>query len=162
MTSAISLFTFICQAITFNKAGEEWWALLIPFYGTYVKCKIGNKKHLFVPMLIVSLISCAISLFFCFVLLSRFDEFSRSIDASNTPVSFLIEIFASYMLCLACLVVCGLVNTVFNCMVSVGIAHQFKQSTAFGVGLTFIAPVFYAIIAFSSSIKYNNSLHWGW
>lgn len=37
------------------------------------------------------------------------------------------------------------------------IAHKFNKSTGFGIGMAFLAPIFFAILAFDKNCQYNKS-----
>ena len=44
-----------------------------------------------------------------------------------------------------------LLNFVINIIVSIGIAENFGKGTGFGLGLAFLNPIFYPILAFGSA-----------
>ena len=44
-----------------------------------------------------------------------------------------------------------LLNFVMNIIVSIGVAENFGKGTGFGLGLAFLGPIFYPILAFGSA-----------
>ena len=44
-----------------------------------------------------------------------------------------------------------LLNFVMNIVVSIGVAENFGKGTGFGLGLAFLGPIFYPILAFGSA-----------
>lgn len=41
---AIMLFKIVAYWFLFEKAGEDGWKALVPFYNSYVLCKISKKR----------------------------------------------------------------------------------------------------------------------
>ncbi|MBE5870074.1 MAG: signal peptidase I [Lachnospiraceae bacterium] len=94
---AFSIAVIIAQCKVFEKAGEPWWAAIVPFYNTYKLFEIvyGNGwkfLFLFIP----------------------------------------------------------LVNIYFIIKLSINLANVFGEGTGFGLGLLFLAPVFYCILGFGN------------
>ena len=53
---AIVIFMCVVMWKINEKAGQPGWACLIPFYSSYIDCKVAKKKWLFVPQLINSIV----------------------------------------------------------------------------------------------------------
>ena len=142
---AISIFMIVVVWKINVKAGEPGWACLIPFYSSWVDCKVAKKKWLFVPQLITGIVM-VISLFTAMIGVAM--SFATMLDTSvsygsglmiGSIIVFIISVIASI---------------VFNVIYSIGLANAFGQGTGFVLGLIFLPNIFKAIIAFSGNIQY--------
>lgn len=50
------------------------------------------------------------------------------------------------------LMIIPLINIVFNIIVTIGIAENFRKSAAFGIGLFFLPFIFYPMLGFSDAV----------
>lgn len=120
-----------------EKAHEEGWKVLIPFYNQYIFHKIAGATKYFWHSLI------AVGGIFFAAFLGGF------LMALGNDVA---TIFGA----LAMLGILALAGYAIYCSVKfcILLARSFGKSGGFAAGLIFLAPIFYCIIAFSSEIRY--------
>jgi len=158
----ISIFEFVCECLTVRKSGNPWWALLIPFYSTYILCKMGKKPKLFWIYLPFEIIACAIIFVAMFIYVQVFSIAFYSIAAGpyvsdeigNYLNGLLGDNVAAWLAILAVMFLFSIGSIIINVILFTSIAKAFGRSGWFGIGLIFIPVVFWAILAFDSTIEY--------
>ncbi len=158
----ISIFTFVSECLTVKKSGNPWWGLLIPFYSTYVLCKMGKKPKLFWVYLPIEILLGAVYSVFSFIYVQTlsFAFYSAAVgqNISDDIADYLTELLDGNMLALLAVLAVALVVSIASLIISVilciSIAKAFGRSGWFGVGLLFVPVVFWAILAFDSTIEY--------
>ena len=164
----LTIFEFVCQCLTVKKSGNPWWALFVPFYSTYVCCKMGKKPKLFwiyLPLeILIYLVSfAALFLYMTFVLqilAAMFYAGAAGSFAADEILSYIEEATESGIIPLPVIIVLSAVTLldlaygVLELILRIAIAKAFGKSGWFGVGLLLIPVVFWAILAFDSSVEY--------
>ena len=141
---AIVIFMCVVMWKINEKAGQPGWACLIPFYSSYIDCKVAKKKWLFVPQLINSIVM-VIATFT--MVIGVFLAFAMAIEGSGGGAGLLIG-------SMVILFITSIISIVFNVIYSDGLAKAFGQGVGYTIGLIFLPNIFKAIIAFSNNIKY--------
>ena len=141
---AIVVFMCIVMWKINEKAGQPGWACLIPFYSSYIDCKVAKKKWLFVPQLINSIVM-VIATFT--MVIGVFLAIAMAIEGSGGGAGLLIG-------SMVILFITSIISIVFNVIYSDGLAKAFGQGVGYTIGLIFLPNIFKAIIAFSNNIQY--------
>ena len=126
----------------FVKAGKPGWYALIPFLNIYQLYKLAWSKAAGVTLLI--LMGVTTGLFSWGVLGARFTTRADSIaGAMNTFIRLNSMIWVAYILIL--------LISIINIICYVYLAKAFGRSGWFAVGLVFLTPIFFCIMAFGKS-----------
>ena len=133
----------IAWAKIFHKAGERWWKILIPIYGSYCQYKIADSQGLFWGTLVVSTCSSVITRLVAGSIARNTYVFERP----NTTAVTVIAIIA------------GIIVLIMSCVFEVRLAHVFGKGNGFAVGLILLNPIFVLILAFGSAeyVYYSGS-----
>lgn len=143
----VSMFVIILLAVEywflFEKANEDGWKALIPCYDEYIKHKIVKLERLFwVKLAIVGAMGLTATLFINSMIVKfmgfRFMRNSMGVTSMILALMFMVEI--------ALLLIVDLKKAMAT-------AKKFGKSTAFGLGLAFLEPIFVAILAFDDKVK---------
>lgn len=138
-----------------EKAGEQGWKAIIPFYNSYTLYKKFWEKKWFW----ISLIPTAITTIGTFVLIvliimaAVFSGSAKGFDAS-AGFSALAGSIIGFAGAVFLMVAGAIFSFVLNVILNVKIAKAFGKSGGFAVGLILLAPVFYMILGCSKDIKY--------
>lgn len=124
----LAVVYYVCIAIAgwkiFAKAGEAGWKALIPLYNVYIMYKIGWKGMFF----------------FVWFALAAVYSFLAGQGASNP---------STMMTALTGLV--SLLTFGVRLIQNLKLSKAFGHGTGFGLGLTFLTPIFLLILGFGSS-----------
>lgn len=133
----------IAWARLFHKAGERWWKILIPIYGTYCTYKVADSQGLFWGSLVVSGVSTLVTRLVANGIARNTYYFERP----NTTAITIITAISSIIL------------LIISCVFMVRLAHVFGKGNGFAVGLILLYPIFILILAFGSAeyVYYNGS-----
>ncbi len=130
---AVSVFELVCMWKIFVKAGEGGWKCLIPVYNLYVYMKICWEAKYFI-YLILGIVGAVIIV---------------AVGAAGNSGG--LAGFALVLVIALCIAI-----SVLAIISMVKLARRFGKSGGFAVGLIFLSPVFYAILAFDNS-NYDRS-----
>lgn len=134
---ALTVWMIVCMWKIFKKAGRKWRESLIPIRNIWVLFKIAGHKNRFRCFFIVPIVWIILSVIFRFLW--------------NTWTGWeslmTIKSFINWILGL-CATILPLVATV---LVSLWLAKKFGKHWAFWLGLLFLSPIFYGILAFDKS-----------
>lgn len=119
----------------FDKAGIAGWKSLIPIYSDYCTYKISWRTTFFWILMAAGVVSGVIS--------GRISAFSENGD----PVPMILSLLST---------AAGLAVTVINLIMNIKLSERFGHGILFGLGLTFLTPVFTMILAFGSSEYLGN------
>ena len=146
MEYLVSVFMIVVLWFVFVKAERPGWAAIIPFYHSYLANEIAGLK---VIWFIIGM-SCAIisSILLTFGIIMTIGGLSHDIPTIGTGTS----VIGIMMIIVGFLI--SILPMIWWALIANGIAKAFGQSTGFAVGIFFLSPVFLAIIAWSSDIKY--------
>lgn len=150
----MGILLIIARWMLFEKAGEQGWASIIPFYNRYCLFKVSKRTELFWWWLgaqVASIVAYVVVVVDFVIMLihglGRIGGGSYGSAAYSRDMVILI-IF------LILIILTGIANIVFHAILCGGLAEVFEKTTGFAVGLFFLPCVFYCILAFSSRIKY--------
>ena len=119
----------------FDKAGIAGWKSLIPIYSDYCTYKIAWSTTFFWILMAAGMGSGFIT--------SRISAMTESGDSVPALLSVLSTVV-------------GLAITIINLLMNIKLSERFGHGILFGLGLTFLTPVFTMILAFGSSDYYGN------
>lgn len=131
------VLSLVARWKVFDKAGIAGWKSLIPIYSDYCTYKIAWETKFFWIFLILGAVSGFIS-----------NRMSAYTESGNT-VPFLLSVL-SYLI--------GLAIFVINLAMNINLAKRFGNSTAFGVGLAFLTPIFTMILGLGASEYRGNPI----
>ena len=119
----------------FDKAGIAGWKSLIPIYSDYCTYKISWSTAFFWLFLVMSLAS------------GYFSGRISTLTENGDEIPVLISLMSTIV---------GLVVTVVNLVMNIKLAQKFGHGVLFGLGLTFLTPLFTLILGLGSSEYYGN------
>ena len=129
------ILVLVARWKVFDKAGIAGWKSLIPIYSDYCTYKISWKTTFFWILMAAGIVSGVVS--------SRMTAFSENGD----PVPMILNLLSA---------AAGLTVTVINLLMNIKLSERFGHGILFGLGLTFLTPVFTMILAFGSSEYFGN------
>ncbi len=153
-STAMAILTIVGTWMVFNKANDNGWAAIIPFYREYVMARIADKKNAFWGYLISTIIAFfgwiafVVSLVVVFLQLIGTGMSFAGIDVSSygmigvMTISLLIAGIAS------------LVQFIVKIILYVGLTKNFGLNGGWVVGLIFLPGVFFLIMGVSDNIRY--------
>ena len=115
----------------FDKAGIAGWKSLIPIYSDYCTYKISWKTTFFWILMAAGIVSNQMS----------------SYTENGETVPMMLSLLST---------AAGLAATVINLLMNIKLSEKFGHGILFGLGLTFLTPVFTMILAFGSSEYFGN------
>lgn len=145
VSTLIPVFTIIMYWLVFEKANESGWKILIPFYGEYIIYKIAKKEKLFWWKLGIVIVTGILSLIVM--------GFTIYIGFKTEGIHNLILLFIAVALYMFGQSIALLVLRIKR---SIALSKVFGQTTAFGIGILFLEPIFIAILALNSNIQYHS------
>ena len=122
----VTLCMFISQARLLSKAGEGWWKLLIPFYGSYALYKIARCVGLFWA----TLFAAGAFIGGLFWLVPAASDGDGDMLLGAVAIVFFIILF------------------VFAAIYCVHLARAFGKGGGYALGLLLLPPVFIPLLAF--------------
>ena len=151
----------------FEKAGDQGWKSLIPYFNTWTCCKLADRKQLFVVYLVLSILSNAILtvLYIEGIILTikavELDESSSTLKQISSAFQLSEPVFITIMLLL---VVAVIALTVIRIMINVSFVKRYCNETSVkviaGIGsvkMLFILQVISrCIIAFNDEYVYHD------
>jgi len=145
---AIAILHILGIALTFRKAGEQWWKALIPFYGEWTVAKIARAPKswfwIWLSSIIVAMIPFTIG-----IVMIVFGAYEAAMGFGGEEVvliGVLLTLFGSMIL---------LVSVVFWMMILHKVSKAFGQDIGFTVGFFFLEPVFFMILGLNDKIQYQ-------
>lgn len=143
----ITLVYYVLMVIAdwkiFVKAGEKGWKALIPIYNTYIMFKIVDMQNWFWGLLAVSIIGSII------LSLNGYDltaVTAEQIEARNVAMNNPVNLITALVM--------AVVSIWATILYAIRTAKVFGKSGLFAVGLLFLTPIFWFILAFGKA-KYN-------
>ncbi|MBR3368615.1 hypothetical protein IKG45_02370 [Candidatus Saccharibacteria bacterium] len=136
-----------------EKAGEQGWKALIPFYNSYTLYKVfWEKKWFWISLIPVALTTIGVVALIGFGVMAF--VFANGSSSSNSFVATgIISIIGAVLLMIAGMIFQFVLSVILN----VKIAKAFGKTGGFAVGLILLAPIFYMILGCSKDIKYIKS-----
>lgn len=135
-------------ALLLRKAGEGWWKVFIPVYGTYTQYKVADSTGIFWGMIITSGAYSVISWIISMVAANSVRSYRYGYGYYDTSGS----LTALMVLTIIYLIVIVLFH-IFFC---IHLADAFNRNGGFACGLIFLYPIFLLILAFGpAEYKYR-------
>ena len=155
---AVMVLTIIASWIMYAKAGEHGWAVIVPFYSSYVKFRIAGKQKLFWGYLVASIASIA----GCILLMYEIIASGLSVMTSSYMGSYYDSTYGyagnrigahmGMLIFAVILIIAAMIAAlVMNILCCVGLAHAFGKGAGFACGLIFLNVIFICIIAFNKT-----------
>lgn len=140
------IFSAFCWWKIFEKAGHKGWKAFIPFYEDYVKFGMADKKWMYIPYLILTLVETVVNFIYTALnLIEIADSFTEQLDFSgDLNMLFWIRLIVSILV------------FVISAYVGIVISGKFGKKPIFGVGLGVLEIVFAPILALDRSIYMEN------
>jgi hypothetical protein len=138
------IMTYVGMAVTFEKAGEKWWKALIPLYSFWVEVQIAKAPTkwfwAYIGLMVASIAVLTLGLVAFFVSL----------------------ILGDYLLGSAALLIAGFISLAlfipliyFLSLITHRLSQAFGRGLGFTLGLLFLSPIFWLILAFDDNIQYQ-------
>ena len=157
LSTALTILVLVSQGMVLKKAGRPWWAVLIPYYGTYELFNISGKRKLFWVKLAVNVLIIIAATVAVFSLLGmivsnvgfpldpdRLNDFSFDFEYQEIDMTTLLVGICAIVL----YSILSLVDMIITGVAYWNLSLSFGYEGAFGFGLLFLPYVFFAIIAF--------------
>jgi hypothetical protein len=143
LSTALSIWSVVCMWIIFQKAWRKWWESLIPVWNVYVLFKIAGKKWWFWVLLSLPILWIIVSAIFWLTIKSWWDinEYS-TIYSIKSMVNWILGLLAYILPVMAWITL------------PYWLTKKFGQSNWFYIGMLFLTPIFFWILAFSDT-KYE-------
>ena len=169
ITLGLFILLIISQGVLLDKANDQWWKILIPFYGEYSMYKIARKKALWFVKFIIAILATIVLIVllvnFVGTFIQTMSSYVPSISTNQTLlpetsveiINVLIEnIISNQVLIISFLLLSmfSLVSDIIRIVYYVGLSHSFGKSGVFAVGLFFLNVIFLPILAFSKDAEY--------
>ena len=113
--------TLVARWKVFDKAGIEGWKSLIPLYSDYCTYKISWQTKFYWILMAATIVSGIVS--------SRISGYAENGDTVPAILNALSTIL-------------GLAVMVINLLMNIKLSEKFGHGILFGLGLTFLTPVF--------------------
>ena len=138
---ALCVLRIVGEWKVFVKAGKPGWAALIPFYNVWVLYEISGVNPLFSLFLVGG------------NLLSLLGNVLNIIANSGNDYNAGVGIFSILVnLSSSALSIASIVFTVIAC---INLAKCFKKEGVYGLGLAFLAPIFFPMLGFDKNSEYS-------
>ena len=129
------VLTLVARWRIFDKAGIAGWKSLIPIYSDYCTYKIAWRTSFFWAMLVLGGVAGFIA--------NRMGVYT---DAGETVPALLTALNSA----------CSLAVAVINLLMNVNLSKKFGHGVLYGLGLTFLTPVFTMILGLGASEYQGN------
>lgn len=118
----------------FEKAGDEGWKAIIPFYNSYTQYKLTWNTKMFWICLLAEMVAVPSALIFA--------------GCAKAGIPYAVIISGIIMIASVAIVV------TLHAKESSKLAHAFGKGTGFAVGLFFLQPIFKMILGFDNNMSY--------
>lgn len=152
ISTALSFFWIVSLWIIFKKAWRKWWESLIPIWNVYLLFKIAGKKLWFWILLLVPILWIVVSLISWFTL--------RSSDINEYSSIYTIRNMCNRILWLLALIL----PLMAWITLPYWLTKKFGKSNWFYIGMLFLTPIFFWILAFSDAkyewVEFDKKYNW--
>lgn len=139
---ALSVFMVISNWKLFVKCGRKGWECLIPYYNTYIMCKISGSKIMWgIILMVLPTVMSIIS--------NAFEVMGTIFQNSDFAAGFIAIIVG--LLSVAALVV----TYIASFIIYINLAKRFDKSTGYGIGMTLLPIVFIPMLAFGKDVYHK-------
>ncbi len=125
-----------------EKAGEQGWKSLIPFYNNYTLYKVFWEKKWFWISLIPTVLTTIGVVYLVTIGMMALIFVNGFSDYNSSIATGMVSIVGAVLLIIAG----GIFSFVLKAILNIKIAKAFGKSGGFAVGLILLAPVFYMIL----------------
>lgn len=139
------ILTAFCWWKIFEKAQIKGWKAFIPFYCDYTRFGLANKKWLYFPFLILSIIEGVVNIVYS--ALAALDLADSLLE--NVSLDMDLQFLFWTRIILTIIVV------TIEIMVGIIIAKKYGKEPLFGIGLGILPVVFAPILAFDRSVYHE-------
>lgn len=139
------ILTAFCWWKIFEKAQIKGWKAFIPFYCDYTRFGLANKKWLYFPFLILSIIEGVVNIVYS--ALAALDLADSLLE--NVSLDMDLQFLFWTRIILTIIVV------TIEIMVGIIIARKYGKEPLFGIGLGILPVVFAPILAFDRSVYHE-------
>ena len=139
------ILTAFCWWKIFEKAQIKGWKAFIPFYCDYTRFGLANKKWLYFPFLILSIIEGVANIVYS--ALAALDLADSLLE--NVSLDMDLQFLFWTRIILTIIVV------TIEIMVGIIIARKYGKEPLFGIGLGILPVVFAPILAFDRSVYHE-------
>ena len=139
------ILTAFCWWKIFEKAQIKGWKAFIPFYCDYTRFGLANKKWLYFPFLILSIIEEVVNIVYS--ALAALDLADSLLE--NVSLDMDLQFLFWTRIILTIIVV------TIEIMVGIIIARKYGKEPLFGIGLGILPVVFAPILAFDRSVYHE-------
>lgn len=158
-----SILSLACAALpvigmwlVFEKAGEQGWKALIPFYNMYILFKIGDRKKYWWLYLIGCTVYCIAAMFviayIAWILFAIILAFG-TIDAGWSKIQGVFPVVCIFGVAAVAGYIAMLVATIFGYS---GICKKMNQGAGMVIGLLFMGPIFWMILGVNEEYKWQH------
>ena len=152
---AWSLMPVIGMWLVFEKAGEQGWKAISPFYNTYTVMKLGKKKKFFVWH-VISFVLMSIAAAYLFIVLFAFIFAAAAAGGDmQKTMGLLNEAFPYLGVALIVLLVSMVLNYFCNYQACFGISKKMGQGGAITVGLVLLPQVFWLLLGLNPRYQWQ-------
>ncbi|MBE5887538.1 MAG: hypothetical protein E7283_01740 [Lachnospiraceae bacterium] len=139
------ILTAFCWWKIFEKAQIKGWKAFIPFYCDYTRFGLANKKWLYFPFLILSIIEGVVNIVYsALAALDLADSLLENVSL-NMDLQFLFWTR----------IILTIIVVTIEIMVGIIIARKYGKEPLFGIGLGILPVVFAPILAFDRSVYHE-------
>ncbi len=140
--TALSVFMVISNWKLFVKCGRKGWECLIPYYNTYIMCKISGSKIMWgIILMVLPTVMSIIS--------NAFEVMGTIFQNSDYAAGFIAIIVG--LLSVAAIVV----TYIASFIIYINLAKRFDKSTGYGIGMTLLPIVFIPMLAFGKDVYHK-------
>lgn len=139
------VLTAFCWWKIFEKAQIKGWKAFIPFYCDYTRFGLADKKWLYIPFLVISIIEGIVNIVYS--ALAALDLADSLLE--NVSLDMDLQFLFWTRIILTIIVV------TIEIMVGILIAKKYGKEPLFGIGLGILPVVFAPILAFDRSVYFE-------
>ena len=147
VSMAITALIMVSSWHIFKKLGMPGWKGLIPYYSDYMLFKTVWKTKPFWVLIISSGVYLAASIV-TVIMMTVMLAVNAGSGGENAIIPIIIVFSVIFGLLTLAIMAVGIIITV---KLNLRLARPFGKGTGFALGLTFISPVFYPILAFGKA-----------
>ncbi|MCR4896713.1 MAG: DUF5684 domain-containing protein [Lachnospiraceae bacterium] len=153
-STAMAILTIVGTWMVYNKANDNGWAAIIPFYREYVMARIADKKNAFWGYLIAAIIEFFAGIAFAVSLTVVLLQLIGSGFSFGGFDEDSYGLFGVMALSLIIMGIAGLVKLIIKIIMYAGLTRNFGLNGGWVVGLIFLPGVFFLIMGVSDNIRY--------
>lgn len=139
------ILTAFCWWKIFEKAQIKGWKAFIPFYCDYTRFGLANKKWLYFPFLILSIIEGVVNIVYS--ALAALDLADSLLENVSLDMDLQFLFWTRVIL--------TIIVVTIEIMVGIIIARKYGKEPLFGIGLGILPVVFAPILAFDRSVYHE-------